>query len=215
VGSVNGLSCTELYSINQSNICSLPAGTLATGMACGNNAQCQSNYCMVAATASCGACGTKAANGGSCTTDNDCPSGSACTAGTCVAEGQAGGTCDATHPCGEPLVCKTGTCATAAEAGQSCTAGTCDSTQGLYCNTQTTCETVQTAMAGGACGVTGTQYTACTAGATCKLGTAVSGTCQAPAADGAACDNTKGPLCLAPSTCVNKVCTLPDPASCN
>ena len=69
----------------------------------------------------------------------------------------------------------------------------------------------------------------CQAGGLCAeplndAGTAANmGTCIAPAADGAACDNdpTKGPPCLAPAKCVPTstsgtagTCTVPDATKC-
>jgi hypothetical protein len=41
------------------------------------------------------------------------------------------------------------------------------------------------------------------------------GTCAPPAADGAACDATNGPLCKPGAVCVGGTCAVPDPAQCH
>jgi hypothetical protein len=55
------------------------------------------------------------------------------------------------------------------------------------------------------------------------MSTSTTGTCAAPAVDGAACDNdpSMGPPCLAPAKCVPAtstatagICTVPDAATC-
>jgi hypothetical protein len=48
----------------------------------------------------------------------------------------------------------------------------------------------------------------------CALATGSnSGTCEATAADGQACDSSRGPPCLPPAYCAAGTCTLPS-ASC-
>ena len=84
--------------------------------------------------------------------------------------------------------------------------------------------------AGSACGDIGaapvTGVADCTAGGACIKGSAsaTTGTCMAPAADGAACnnDNTIGPPCLAPAKCVPTTtggtagtCTVPNATTCH
>jgi hypothetical protein len=71
--------------------------------------------------------------------------------------------------------------------------------------------------AGQPCGiVNNTTYTACAAGGLCKGASGLTaGTCQATAADGAACDDTAGPPCLSPAVCSGGVCKISDPGTCN
>jgi hypothetical protein len=86
------------------------------------------------------------------------------------------------------------------------TAADCDLDANLYCDkTTSTCQTYTFAATGSACG-TGIR---CQAGATC-----IAKICVAPAADGAACDDTAGPPCLTPARCVANVCTISADAMC-
>jgi hypothetical protein len=71
------------------------------------------------------------------------------------------------------------------------------------------CTPVVYAKVGEACGITGMMYAVCTASADCKMQK-----CVAPATDGAPCDATNGPGCLAPAKCVGGLCKLEDPAAC-
>ncbi|MDP9001178.1 MAG: hypothetical protein M3O46_13840, partial [Myxococcota bacterium] len=96
----------------------------------------------------------------------------------------------------------------------------CDASQLLFCDPGTSlCKTWKTASAGGTCGLSflDASFTVCTAGANCKTATgSTTGTCEAPAADGAMCDGPgmTGPKCFAPAVCANGACKIPDPASC-
>jgi len=45
-------------------------------------------------------------------------------------------------------------------------------------------------------------------------GLCVNGKCVAAAADGAACDATNGPPCMADAVCAGSKCVVPDPAAC-
>jgi hypothetical protein len=153
---------------------------------------------------------------------------------TCTIDVGVGGACGRTAPCSPGLSCvgatatAMGTCMTAAiSAGTACDnqAGPgCARELGLYCNTTSaSCTTVQYAGDGAACGVTsGGDLVDCQQG-TCygSVGTTVMGTCKANAADGAACDNTNGPLCTTPARCVPTSsgasagsCFLPGTVSC-
>ncbi len=69
--------------------------------------------------------------------------------------------------------------------------------------------------AGQSCGVINNVVVACLAGASCQRPAgSTTGTCVAPAADGAACDATNGPFCSGPAKCVSGTCQLPGSASC-
>jgi hypothetical protein len=211
---IAGTACADLLDNNDPTACQAKAGTLANGTTCGVSSQCQSTYCNLGQDGTCGACGaSRASPGGACTRDDDCSYGSICSGALCVVPVASGGTCDMAHPCQGTLTCKNGVCGAPDEAGTACTTGTCDKVAGLYCTVtgSPVCSQIALASAGQPCGVTTNGITACSAGGMCT-----SGTCQAPAADGAACDDTKGPPCLAPAVCgaTSKVCTIPNPTSC-
>jgi hypothetical protein len=217
--------CEDLIAGNQPAPCQLQ-GTLAAGSACGENLQCAgaNTYCNIAANQTCGVCAARPAAGATCSQSSDCQTGLVCgmgtgqTMGACVTPGAAGAACDAPHPCQVSLRCVGGTCSPPAAAGAACdvNAQNCDSIKGLYCTTSKVCATIPTANAGGACGVTGTTFTVCTGGASCKLpANSLSGTCEALAADGAMCDATNGPQCTSPAVCTNGACKVPDPSACH
>ena len=96
----------------------------------------------------------------------------------------------------------------------------CDTLAGLYCSTGATpvCTALGLPKAGEPCGLVNGALAVCAGGGHCSLniGTGM-GTCEAAAADGAACDDTNGPTCLSPAVCgaTSKVCTLPNPANCH
>jgi hypothetical protein len=212
-------SCDDLLSRNLPTSCQTVAGTLANGAACGEDSQCTGKYCNTG-TSTCGACSTVAAAGSACTSDNGCDYGLSCQNSVCTAYGASGATCDATHACKATLACVNGTCATPLEAGAACPtiggAG-CDTLKGLYCNTNKVCATYSFANAGQPCGLVSAQnYVVCSGGGFCKgAGALTPGTCEAPAADGAACDAVAGPTCLSPAICTSGVCKLDDPSTCN
>jgi len=190
-----------------------PVGHLAQGAACGDDTQCQSSYCNIAA-GNCGACGAPPAAAAACMDDSQCPRGAVCsTSGACVKPAAVGATCGNTQPCQTTLVCKAGVCAARDGAGASCTltAGStdsCDNLGGAFCNGMT-CVIVGFAESGQPCGAVNGGLTACSAGGKCT-----NGTCQAPPADGAACD-PNGPSCMSPAGCQNGVCIISNPGSCH
>ncbi len=83
------------------------------------------------------------------------------------------------------------------------TAANCNNELGFFCS-KGLCTQLATATGTAACGPTATdQYTVCVNGGACaNATTAATGTCQPPAADGAACDIVNGPPCLEPARCV-------------
>jgi hypothetical protein len=90
----------------------------------------------------------------------------------------------------------------------------CDLGKGQYCDFLTKkCVKLGTATAGQTCGVVGLGYVLCVAGSTCSAMGAMSGTCIAPLADGAACD-VANPKCTTPAQCIGGVCAIEDPATC-
>jgi hypothetical protein len=225
---INALTCADFYAGTQPEACKPLAGQNANGTACTNNDQCQSTWCAKANNQTCGTCGPIPTEGTSCA-NQDCPNGLQCASGnkTCVKPGMAGTACDANHPCQGGLACKgatpggMGTCALALQAGAMCdrllgpnNAG-CDQTKGLFCHPSTSvCTSVVWAKVGEACGtnlMTQT-FAICTGSSRCTAQN--NGTCMAPAADGAPCDDTNGPRCAAPAKCVSGACRLEDPLAC-
>lgn len=217
---IPGASCDDLLSRNFPTSCRTVAGSLADGTACGVDSQCKGKLCRLSDNSSCGACSTIGAGGATCSNDNECDYGLTCVNKVCSQYGQAGGTCDTTHPCKPTLACTNGTCATPGAAGAACPGlgmGGCDNLSGLFCDQAKVCAAVKFAAAGAACGYdVGTDtYTGCSGGGTCKLATGkTTGTCTAPAADGAQCDTVNGPSCMAPAVCSGGVCKVPDPSTC-
>ena len=138
---------------------------LINGVACVDNAQCQSTWCARGDNMTCGACGPKPTAGTSCA-NQECGEGLSCVKDVCVTPGMAGAGCDADHPCRAGYACKgvtpgsMGTCALGIAAGGACEAflgpnnAGCDQTKGLYCHpTMRVCTAVSYAKTGEACGV--------------------------------------------------------------
>ncbi len=215
-------SCSDLLSHNPPASCRPTGGTVANGMACGDDWQCASGRCTVAANATCGICADRSAAGGTCVGDEDCAYGLACTAGVCVARGAAGASCDVGHPCAFGNACRTaaggtsGTCGPPAAAGEACSNGECDTASAAFCNPLTMrCELATSAKAGSACGIVNGNLVFCkgAAGACTTPMGAVMGTCPALVEPGGACG--MGTPCKVGARCVNSVCTIPDPSSCH
>jgi hypothetical protein len=175
-----------------------------------------------------GVCANRVMMGGSCVTgQKPCASGLDCVGenamtmapGTCQVQGGAvGAACDTT----------------------STTAANCNPNLGLRCIPDAgtnkgpgTCQAITLVAAGMSCGVLPgagvfTSFAACEGGGRCVPSgmPGVPGTCMAPAADGAACDNNEkmGPPCLSPAKCVTGngnvdagtagTCTLADATKC-
>jgi hypothetical protein len=220
-GAFPSISCDDLLERNYPTSCQTAAGTLADGAACGESAQCKDQLCRTGAGQTCGACSSLGAAGAACVQDGDCAYGLACNSLVCGAYSAAGATCDATtHPCDPALTCKNGSCATPGAAGAACAGlgqSGCDTLNGLYCNASSVCAAVTVATAGQPCGLlAGGGYGVCGGGGLCKGSSGTTpGSCEAPAADGAACDATNGPPCLAPAVCDGSVCKITDPGTCN
>jgi hypothetical protein len=214
-------SCVDILDNNLPSACLAVAGQLSNGSICGDSSQCQSAYCNTGADGTCGACGAaRGGPGAACERDDDCTYGSLCESGSCVTPGTAGAACDGTHVCQKTLTCKAGICSTPAGAGTACTTGSCNALAGLYCSTGSSpvCTSIPLAGVGQPCGLINGALVACSASGHCDVVTGTStGTCKGAAADGAACDDTNGPMCLSPATCgaTSKVCTLPDPSNCH
>jgi hypothetical protein len=216
--------CPSLLSRNTPASCRPTGGKVTAGGACGDDWQCESGFCAIAADSTCGTCSTRATAGSACASDEACEFGLNCSgpdgAKTCVAQGMAGATCDDNHPCASPNVCigKTltaaGTCGPGAPPGGACEQSGCDFAQGLFCHPQTkVCQKIGFVMPGEPCGVINNGLVGCT-GSTCLPPGQLVGTCGAVAGDGAACNDTAGPRCKAGAKCVGGTCVVPDPSSC-
>lgn len=214
-----GESCTTVRNGVLPTACQV-AGSVAAGSPCGTNGQCQTNYCKLGSSGTCGVCAAIEAAGASCTADGDCGPGNICANQTCAAPGTAGATCNATQRCQPSLACNTttGVCeAYVTTPGGSCAGGhSCDGTLGLFCSPSMICAQATLAPYGGACGFVASSFALCADGGSCITGGALSGTCATPLADGQGCNGDAGtPSCLLPATCTNGTCALPDPAGCH
>ncbi len=218
---IPGVTCSDVLGKKQVASCVPTPGTLVDGSACAEDAQCVSTFCSKKSDSNCGVCAKLPASGADCPggTNEECGRELICVSKKCYKPGAKDATCDkTTQPCGAGLSCYGGKCVTAAKAGEKCdgqekTAPNCDITAGLGCNPLNgTCQILPVSKPGEPCGLTGSDYKVCGAGGRCSG--AATGTCQAPAADGAACDTAKGPDCLAPARCVSGQCKLPDPTTC-
>lgn len=228
-------ACSDyLLGINTPAACVPHQGMLANGAACAFSAQCQSTYCSVGTTSVCGTCTQEPRPGDSCATTSCGPNLNCTKAMTCAAPAGSGAPCNTTDtPCQDGLVCvgstasAMGTCQTAvATAGAACnpankTGPSCDSRQGLSCNSMTkVCDPVTPAAPSAPCGTMNDDYIPCAAEAFCNNAAGMAGTCVPAAADGAACDTAAGPNCQLPAKCVTSsgtsgTCQLPGSAACH
>lgn len=211
-------SCGDLLSNKLPDACTPPAGTLADGAACAADAQCVGKHCKVAAGKTCGTCAPRADAGGACVIATDCAAGLTCLNGTCAKPGVSGAACSATAPCRADFVCRGGTCAAPVAAGTACADGEgCDELHGIVCSvTSKKCVTVTYGGTNAGCGIVPAGLELCAGSGFCKGFKAPNyqGTCVAAAEEGAACDLTNGPYCVAGATCVDGKCALQDPAKC-
>jgi hypothetical protein len=215
---IKNAACDALFGATPLDACKAPAGTLADGTACGDDAQCTNRNCAKTSDPACGTCQARSPAGGGCVQSIQCEDGLFCDAtGKCVAAGKQGAACGLTNAtvCAADLVCHNGKCDLPLAVGAMCNPveQACNGARLDQCGANQTCEETKFAKSGDPCGVVNGQITSCGAGGRCKL-TGQSGTCVAPAADGQACDAQKGPACIYPASCVKAVCTFPDPNAC-
>ena len=91
-------------------------------------------------------------------------------------------------------------------------ASACDTSVGLYCDTTSMrCMAYVFAKPGQPCGAAAQIATLCSSGARC-LSQGLNSVCVGPATEGQRCSATYA--CVAPATCINGMCALPDPPAC-
>lgn len=224
-----------LSAVELPTACLVPKGTGANGTACTYPAQCSSAFCAIPDGSFCGTCANAPAAGDSCAMQG-CGQTMLCVTATmtCQVPVAQGGACSTSLPCIEGQSCvgatatAMGTCmAQGTTVGATCdarqmTGPNCSAPAGLTCDrTNNMCVTQQLVAAGQQCGVVNGVDIGCLAGATCQRAAASpTGTCVAPAADGAACDSANGPFCTTPAKCITTgtgtagTCQLPGSASC-
>jgi hypothetical protein len=211
--------CPDVLAGNFPSACDVKPGTVANGVACGSNLQCQSTYCNK--TDACGVCGPRQAAGGTCTTNDGCKKGLVCANQLCVTPAGPGQACNLpATPCRADLYCSSakasGTCMAKVGAGAPCVdnpGDACDFSKAAVCNTlanPNVCVTITIAKPGNACSLG--SKTGCVGGIAPCSDILFGGICANPAEDGAACGGNA--VCIPPATCVNKVCRLPSAPNC-
>jgi hypothetical protein len=212
--------CKNIFAGIPLKECEVP-GSLPDNAPCVGNGQCASRVCFVDDAATCGTCGTKAAEGGDCTSAR-CGDGLECGGKKkCVKPGAEGAACGGAQdpPCETLLLCGEGKCQRGLAKGAVCKLGEtdvpCDYFKGLVCiptsETEGKCEDIIVAAVGEACGVVATEpfkY------AECGNGQCVKDKCVAQLADGASCTTDGEPGCQEPAKCRNGKCALRDPLVC-
>ena len=208
--------------VGKDQVCGTCQPLPTVGASCAVDADCGRGLaCAVPAGMTTGQCAAYVPANGACLAGkNPCAAGLSCvgenvaagTMGTCQPDGSTvGATCDSTRK----------------------TLPACDAALGLACipsgagMTTGTCQAIMLVAANQTCGAIGTPTTAvaeCAGGGLCVKASSTSrtGTCVAPAADGAACDSVAGPPCLAPARCVPTsagstagTCKVPDATMCH
>lgn len=225
----NGMACgaaaqcaSTWCAIGKDEVCGTCQPLPAVGASCTVDGDCGRGLaCAVPAGMTSGTCAAYVAANGACLTGkNPCAAGLSCvgenvaagTTGTCQPAGSTvGATCDSTRK----------------------TMPGCEAALGLACipsgagMTTGTCQAIMLVGSNQTCGLIGTPTTAvaeCSGGGLCvkAMSTSRTGTCVAPAADGAACDSVAGPPCLAPARCVPTTagstagtCVVPNATMCH
>jgi hypothetical protein len=191
---IGALACGPFLTGDFGADCKTSPGTIATGGACAEDAQCATTFCARAPDAACGVCAATTKPGDACVR-NSCSAGTVCPAGQSM--------------CIAPV---------AGQVNDACTAQEqCDLAHAVGCNTTSKkCLGLTLAPQGGSCGansIVPTSYAVCPAGGTCSA--AIAGKCTPAADDGASCSTADtGTHCLPPARCVGGRCTVPDPTAC-
>ncbi len=186
--------------------CAAP-GQLALGAPCATGAQCQSLFCDAPA-GGCGHCVKLPGARQTCYLGQYCDEGTACGgAGTCVVPASAGAACTIDADCKSALICRNFSCVRRGIKDDPCVGDAdCDFNRGFLCNPNS--HVCVASSTGASCRENpDASLQVCSASAICRM----DGSCLPAAADGAACSDTTGPLCVQPATCVNNRCVFPNP----
>lgn len=195
-------ACDDFYVVDEA--CSF-RGAAPAGAGCSLGAECASGSCS-ATGAVCGTCRDLAAEGQACGDGVPCEQELYCLDRVCrapVARGDACVPTSRTALCAIGLRCVDGRCADPLPPGSACAGreaacdGICDAGR---------CRQLALVDAGARCD--GANL------ALCREGVCREGVCLANAADGQACDTTRGAFCTWPAVCDGGVCTLPAPGTC-
>jgi hypothetical protein len=181
-------ACADFFDSNTIAACVPPAGSLATGSACGASGQCASTWCAVTSTTVCGTCQPLPAAGAACSVQADCGRDLACAIPTVAGDGGA--------------IPTTGVCAAWVDANGMCLTGFNPCKEGLSCvgddpatMTMGTCQTAGSTV-GAACQTTRKTVPGCADGYACiaPANSMGMGTCQAITlvAAGATCGDLGG-----------------------
>ena len=207
-------SCDDALTANLPVDCHPPGG-LPSGANCGNDFQCQSNYCKTGSTR-CGTCTPRPKHGEPCT--ELCDYGLQCSSGTCAPFRKAGEACDINFDCAPSLACQLGVCAKP-QLGTACGAPyECSYIAAQYCDFATmTCSQrpFTIVKVGDACGAGADLVYNCPVGAFCKTPSNASfGICTALPKLGEPCGGSDGKSCTVPAVCSAGICQNFDVASC-
>ena len=221
---LTGAGCADVVAPGGPADCRPRGGTVEDGGACGDDWQCRSGHCTVPAGSACGVCSPLVGAGQTCTTRADCEADLICSGGDaqiCTALSETGAQCGEGQPCRLPDVCRyasatatSGTCGAPAGPGEPCETGVtpCDLLEGLFCNPSTLrCQNIELAPVGSACGLIDGMAVGCQAGR-CVTDAGLTGTCAPLAENGTPCSAEEP--CRPGSRCVNGLCTIVDPGSC-
>jgi hypothetical protein len=200
-----------------------PRGLFADGAPCGLSVQCRSGRCGGAGATTCGTCASQVPDGAPCVATANCGRNSVCDQQVCVPRVPLGASCGPGAVCLGWLECSgaasaTGVCSKLPGLGAACSPNVGDPCDpfvgvGLVCDTATlTCTGEKSIPIGEACS---TVDPSCGIEGYCQLSAdgGNGGVCRALLKDGAPC--TAFDECIGPSTCINSVCTPPDPGRCH
>ena len=236
--SLTSRTCAQLLERDSAACLAALDGAVPLGGACTLDEDCQGKALCKSSTGTCpGQCSALLVAGQACSKDSDCQDGLQCSSVTklCVQPATAGQSCEyGSPPCGPGLLClgkddnnqTPGTCKTPAEALSAPAGAACDASNGLLCQSGSSCVangvTLAPASIDWLCVTTGSYPPdgsckpgfpeACAAGNYCKTGSglaALSGTCTTIPASGEACGSglsqcQPGAACVA-GTCQNPV----------
>lgn len=137
-------SCGDYFAGTALTACDTPKGPLKDGQACVVSAQCDSQYCDLAASASCGKCAQRLAAGGVCDANGDCQVAFVCKramaadlTGACTKRALSGEPCNADNGCADNLVCSGARTENMVAIDGVCRARTADA--GMPCNDDLVC----------------------------------------------------------------------------